>query len=328
MANGRVLPSALLFDWLLGRAWNMAMVSYANAERFGSAKIQPRPVSTGVSVGGEPDIEGFLTRYAGDEASSLVRAHDQSLSAQMAEVARAWANEMEGMIASAAPVGPSFLLAVGWLRKVVNGGDGLGYLGYDHRNTQLTGAAGAAAANVNLRGLPTPAGAMPALRALSRAEGGFHAGRAAAQMTADHAAEAHKLRVDAAEALIKARNEALDATMEHAFTQLHLMFDVFGRNNDYLRNLQREEAAIKARFDARTAELAGWSERIMAADDSYQAANQELKAVIDRQNTVDSMLADAHIKLLRRYSSRAASALNSAGVSVTSTASESNNVWA
>lgn len=34
MANGRALPSALLFDWLLGRAWNMAMTSYANAQRF------------------------------------------------------------------------------------------------------------------------------------------------------------------------------------------------------------------------------------------------------------------------------------------------------
>ena len=66
----------------------------------------------------------------------------------------------------------------------------------------------------------------------------------------------------------------------------------------------------------------------MTTDDSYQAANQELKAIIDRQNTVDSMLAESHIKLLRRYSSRAASALNSAGVSVSSSASESNNIWA
>ena len=40
------------------------------------------------------------------------------------------------------------------------------------------------------------------------------------------------------------------------------------------------------------------------------------------------MLAESHIKLLRRYSSRAASALNSAGVSVSSSASESNNIWA
>ena len=328
MANGRVLPSALLFDWLLGRAWNMAMTSYANAARFGQTKIMPRPVETGVSVGGEPNIETFLTRYAGNEASALVSAHDQALSGQMAEVARAWATEMEGAISSASPIGPSFLLAIGWLRKVVNGGDGLGYLGYDHRVGQLAGQHASSVDDINRRGLPMPAGAMAALRGVARVEGGLYVDRTAAQMSADHIAEAHKLRIDAAEALLKARNEALDATMDHAFTQLHLMFDVFGRNNDFLNRLKRQEGAIKARFDARSAELAGWNERIMTTDDSYQAANQELKAIIDRQNTVDSMLAESHIKLLRRYSSRAASALNSAGVSVSSSASESNNIWA
>ena len=328
MANGRVLPSALLFDWLLGRAWNMAMVSYANAARFGSVKIQPRPVSTGVSVGGEPSMEKFLSRYAGDEVSAVVAAHDQALTAQMADVARRWATEMEGMIAHAAPVGPGFMLAVEWLRKVVNGGDGLGYLGMNHRDNQLSDMVSTSGGEVNTRGLPTPTGAMAALRGVARTEGRFHADRASAQMRADHRAEAHKLRIDAAEALLKARNDALDATMEHAFTQMHLMFDVFGRNNDFLTRLQRDSAAIKSRFDARTAELASWEARLMTTDDSQQAANQELKAAIERQNTVDSMLAESHIKLLRRYSSRAASALNSAGVSVSSSASESNNIWA
>ena len=53
---------------------------------------------------------------------------------------------------------------------------------------------------------------------------------------------------------------------------------------------------------------------------------QKLKAITARANTMDEMSVDAHIKLLRRYSSRAASALNSAGVSVNSTASESNSI--
>ena len=53
MANGRALPSALLFDWLLGRAWNMAMASYANAENFSSRNIGGGGSSeSGVSAGG------------------------------------------------------------------------------------------------------------------------------------------------------------------------------------------------------------------------------------------------------------------------------------
>ena len=104
------------------------------------------------------------------------------------------------------------------------------------------------------------------------------------------------------------------------------MFDVFGRNNDYLTRLQREEQSIKARMDIRTAELAGWAERIQTTDDSHAASIQKIKAITGRANTMDEMSVDAHIKLLRRYSSRAAAALNSAGVSVNSTASESNNI--
>ena len=61
-------------------------------------------------------------------------------------------------------------------------------------------------------------------------------------------------------------------------------------------------------------------------DDAHQASNQKLKAAVERANTRDSMTVDANIRLLRRYASRAAAALNSAGISVNSTASESNNV--
>ena len=154
----------------------------------------------------------------------------------------------------------------------------------------------------------------------------FHVERLDVGMTADRAAELHKLRIDAAEALLRAHNAALDAVMEHVFTQMNLMFDVFGRNNDYLTRLQRDEQSIRALAELRTAELESWNERIMTTDDSRVAATQKIKAAVERADTLDGMRADANIKLLRRYSSRAAAALNSAGVSVSSTASESNNL--
>ena len=327
MANGRALPSALLFDWLLGRAWNMAMASYANAENFSSRNIggggsQEAGVGTG---GGAPSIEKFLTRYAGDEPAALVVNHDRELEGQMKEVADKWAAEFQGIIALTAGVGPGFTAAVEWLRKVTNGGDGLRYVGYAHRAGQ-TDSFAAQILTINQRNLPVPAGANAALRSVAEREAALLVARTKAQMQADRQAEEHKLRIDAVEALIKARNDALEAAMDHDFTQMHLMFDVFGRNNDYLTRLQRDEQSIKARMDIRTAELAGWAERTQTTDDSHAAHIQKLKAITARANTMDEMSVDAHIKLLRRYSSRAASALNSAGVSVSSTASESNNL--
>jgi hypothetical protein len=327
MANGRALPSALLFDWLLGRAWNMALNSYANAANFSSTKLGPANVETGVSAGGgAPSIERFLTRYAGNEAAALVSAHDQSLRGQLKEVADTWATEFEVVIAKVAPLGPGFFLAIEWLRKAVNGGDGLGYLGRDHRMAQISGYAATVTDWAGARGLAVPPGAGAAQRALAAQMAGLHVALAGVQMQADHLAEKHKLRVDAAEALLRAYNEALDAAMDYLFTQMHLMFDVFGRNNNYLNNLQREEQTVRARMEIRTAELSGWDERVMTFDDSHQAYLQKLKASVERANTKDGMSAEANIKLLRRYSSRAASALNSAGVSVNSTASESNNI--
>ena len=327
MANGRALPSALLFDWLLVRAWNMALTSYANAENFSSKNIggggsQEAGVSTG---GGAPSIEKFLTRYAGDEPAALVVNHDRELEGQMKEVADKWAAEFQGIIALTAGVGPGFTAAVEWLRKVTNGGDGLGYVGHAHRAGQADSFA-SQVLTINQRNLPTPTGANAALRGVAEREAALLVARTKAQMQADRQAEEHKLRIDAVEALIKARNDALEAAMDHVFTQMHLMFDVFGRNNDYLTRLQRDEQSIRARMDIRTAELAGWAERVQTTDDSHAAHIQKLKAITARANTMDEMSVDAHIKLLRRYSSRAASALNSAGVSVNSTASESNSI--
>lgn len=326
MANGRALPSALLFDWLLGRSWNMAMTSYANAANFSSVPLGGGNIETGVGVGGGVNIERFLSRYAGDEVSAMVSSHDQELRGQLQEVADQWAVEFQGVMTAVAPIGPGFVTAIAWLRKVVNGGDGLGYLGRDHRVAQ-----GAALSNIAINRLPAsgvyvPPDAATAQRSIAALSAALHTERADIQMRADHEAEKHRLRVDAAEALLRAYNDALDAAMDYLFTQMHLMFDVFGRNNNYLTTLQRHEQAMRARMEIRSAELAGWDERIMTTDDSHQGANQKLKAFIERANTIDAMSAEAHIKLLRRYSSRAASALNSSRVSVTSTASESNNI--
>lgn len=325
MANGRALPSALLFDWLLGRAWNMALGSYTNAANFSSADLGGTwQGQTGVAAGASaPTIEKFLTRFAGNESAALVAAHDQALRGQMKEVADHWSDQFSAILTSTVPVGPGFTIAAQWLRGVVNGADGLGYLGQDMRLAQ---AQGFAAQDVNPRNLPLPPGALAALTATAGRMAGLHVDRLGAQMVADRRAETHKLRVDAAEALLKAYNEALDAVMDHIFTQMHLMFDVFGRNNDFLTRLQRDQDTTKARMQVRTAELAEWNERVMTTDDSHAGAIQRIKAQVERANTLTQMSAEANIKLLRRYSSRAAAALNSAGVSVNSTASESNNI--
>lgn len=327
MANGRVLPSALWFDWLLGRAWNMAETSYANASQLGPLNFRPGgSPEAGVGIGGTPAAETFVSRYQGADVAALVTAHDRAMEGQMAEVARQWATEFQGVMSIAAPIGPGFLFAISWLQGAVGGADKLGYLGQAHRAAQVSSFAGEAAAALNARALPLPPLAGAALGNTLAGAAGLHQARMAAQMGADRAAEAHKLRVDAAEALIKARNAALDAAMDYAFTQMHLMFDVFGRNNDFLTRLQREERAIRTAFDARAAELAGWDERLSTTDDSVAAVVRKIKTKADRDNEVASMLADVNMRRLRRYSSRAASALNSAGLSIGISASESNNV--
>lgn len=319
MPNGRALPSALLFDWLLGRAWDMAKISYANAQKLGAAKLD----SPEITALPEPGIESFLSKYAGNEAAALVSGHDQTLRGQMRQVAQEWATQFEAVMTNVVPVGDGFQQAVAWLHSVVNGNDRLGYLGQDRRIAQ---AQGYASQNHNPRGLPLPPGAAAALQSVGGRMAAMHVERLGVQMQADRVAEVHKMRIDAAEALLRAHNAALDAVMEHMFTQMHLMFDVFGRNNNYLTHLQRQEQAIKACMDVRVAELAGWSERIRTTDDSFVGATQQTKAVAERANTIAQMSAEANVKLLRRYSSRAAAALNSAGVSVNSTASESNNI--
>lgn len=322
MPNGRALPSALLYDWLLGRAWSLALVSQANANTLGPENLVYDP---GIADGSYA-IAKFLSKYEGNESAALVQAHDQALNRQLQGLADDWAAEFKGLIDIVAPIGPGFLNAVEWLRKVVNGGDGLGYIGQDHRAQQALNYGIAIDAGLNERGLPTPPGAMAALRTTSTGVMALHYGNMNNAMTATALQEAQRLRIDAAEALIKARDDALDATLDYLFTEMTLMFDVFGRNNNYLTKLQRDVGAMRNRMAVRGAELSDWEARVQQLDDRRQATIQRSEEFNKRQVAKLEMEAEAQIKMLRRYSSRAASAINSAGVSVTSQAQESNEI--
>lgn len=326
MPNNRSLPSAHLFSWLLSRAIGMAASSYDNAARFGQDTLPSAPAEAGVFTGAKVSMEAFLSKYAGNEAAAMVSRHDQELLGQMKDVADAWAQEFSGVFSAMAPLGPGFAAALQWLGSAASGSDRLGYLGHAHRMAQAQGYADQVLDSLQARQLPMAPGAGQALRAVVGQSTGLLLERLEAQMLADRQAERMKLRVDAAEALLRAYDDALAATADYLFTQMHLMFDVFGRNNDFLVKLQRDAQQIQDIMELRTAELASWEERILTTDDSHTAANQKLKSLTDRVNTRASMSAESHIKLLRRYSSRAAAALNSVGVRVGSTAYESNNI--
>lgn len=322
MPNGRALPSALLFDWLLGRAWNMGMNSYAQANGIAMPAIDDNMAK----VDGAYSIERFASSFSGDGVTAAVALHDRSLEAQLEEVARMWATEFQGVMQLVAPVGPGFHTAVQWLRDVTNGRDGLGYVGRDHRIAQAQGQAALALAAVNARGLPVPTGANAALLQVASDITNLYGTRLVAQLDADREAERKKLLIDAVETLSKLRNEALDAAMDFMFAQMNMMFDVFGRNNNYLTDIQREEQAMQARMQVLSAELTAWDQGLMQVHDGSQDAQRKAKALNDRNIEKKQLMVDQHIKRLRRYSSRAAAALNSAGVSVTSTAAESNNI--
>lgn len=322
MPNGRALPSALLFDWLLGRAWSLGLNSYAQANSIATPAIDDNMAK----VDGAYSIKRFASSFSGDGVASAVAWHDRSLEAQLKEVALMWATEFQGVMQLVAPVGPGFHTAVRWLRDVTNGRDGLGYVGRDHRIAQAQGQAALALATVNARGLPVPAGASAALLQVASDITNLYGTRLVAQLDADREAERKKLLIDAVETLSKLRNEALDAAMDFVFAQMNMMFDVFGRNNNYLTNIQREEQAMQARMQVLSAELTAWDQGLMQVHDGSQDAQRKAKALNDRNIEKKQLMVDQHIKRLRRYSSRAAAALNSAGVSVTSTAAESNSI--
>ena len=322
MPNGRALPSALLFDWLLGRAWNMGLNNYAQANG-----IATPPINDDMSrPDGAYPVNRFATTDSDGGVSAAVAQHDHALQAQLEEVADMWATEFEGVMQLVAPVGPGFHSAVQWLSDVTNGRDGLGYVGRDHCIAQAQGQVTQALATLNARGLPMPAGAGAALHQIATGITGLYGARLVAQIDADREAERRKLVIDAVEALAKLRNEALDAAMDFMFAQMNMMFDVFGRNNDYLTAIQREEQAMQARMQVRSSELTSWDQSLMQTHDGNQDAQRKAKAVNDRSMEKTQLTVEQHVKRLRRYSSRAAASLNSAGVSVNATASESNSV--
>ena len=320
MPNGRALPTALLFDELLARAWGMGLQNYAKANALAEPSIGAiKPAD------GNFGVPGFSSSFSGG-VSGVVAAHDRELDAQLREVLDAWAAEFADVMQLVAPVGPGFHLAVQWLRDVVSGADGLGYVGQDHRNAQAQHHAAVAAASINPRGLPMPEGAAEALRAVTIGITGLYAGRASAQMDADRISEQRKLLIDAVETLTQLRNAALDAAMDMIFTEMNLMFDVFGPNNNYLTRARRSEKAMEARMQVRSAELQSWDARVLQNFDGNTDALRKVRLVNDRALEKAGMTVEQHIKRLRRFSSRAAAALNSTGVSVNSNATESNQV--
>lgn len=322
MANGRALPTALLFDTLLGRAWNIALANYGNAQGLENLVI-PDTLST---TRGEYPINSFRASFNSGDVDAVVAAHDVSLREKLEEVTKLWAEEFQGIMETVAPIGPGFQAAVAWLRKVTGDGDGLGYVGQDHRNSQFARFAGAALASATARGLPMPPGAAPALQAVAGAVTGLYGDRLKAQLNADREDARHKLQIDAVVTLVELRNAALDAAMDYVFGQMNLMFDVFGQNNDYLTSIRRDEQAMQARMTARSAELARWDNSLQVTHASVVDQQRKVKALNDRYLEIKGLEVEQRIKRLRRYSSQVASSLNSASVSVTSGASESNTV--
>lgn len=322
MANGRALPSALLFDWLLGRAWGLGLQNYAAAQNITT------PVLTGEasSVDGAYKFPKFSQKFDPREVEQQVRAHDAALLRQLQAVSVSWGKEFGEMMSLIAPVGPGFQTAVEWLSGVVRGRDGLGYVGRDHRAAQARVQTSTVLSGLNQRLLPVPRGAAAAVSAVAASMLEIQDRRAAIQMDADREAERKKLVIDAVEELVRLRNSALDAAMDYIFVQMSLMFDVFGRNNDFLTGLKRQEQALASRMQLTGSHLDEWDARVLMNADSNSAAQRIAKARNDHALQKAQMMVDQRIKRIRRYSSNTASALNSAGISVNSTASESNTV--
>ena len=326
MANNRSLPSAHIFNAMLARALQMAQASYDNAANFGKDTIPQDGVETGVDLGGGGGKAPKFSKYEGDEANPIIAQHDRKLAAQIKQVSDDWAIEFTQILGISAPLGAGFKEAIAWLRGVVNGADRIGNVGQGSRQAQAENFAVLAPQSLAQRGFFLPPGANAALMASAGQVSLIHTSIMAARMSADRIETRMKMRVDAAEALLKAYDDAVAATLDYLAAEMHLMFDVFGRNNDFLVQVQREYQSLKDIMDLRSYELAALKERLDTTHDSQAGVNRELQALTERANTRASTRVEANIKMLRRYASRAASALNSVGVSIDSSAQESNNL--
>lgn len=326
MANGRALPTALLFDDLLGRAWARAQ------HNVNAATALAAPVVSSTTLArsdGAYDLEPFSSKSVDFAPDKLLQDYDAGVAQQLRALQDAWANEMRQVMQTVAPVGAAFGQAIAWLTRSAKGEDTLGYLGQDHRAQQLQ-AMQAQVLHIagNPRGLPMPAGAGAAVLAVTSQLTGLALGRAGAQMAADRERERMALQVEAAELLMRLRNAAVDASIDYVNNRMTAMLDVYGSSNDYRTQLEMEAATKRATMQSAVSALdlheASFKNTHAVSMDQTRRVGEINDRTIDRT----MMLVDSYVKRMRRHATRAASALNSAGVSVNSSASESNTVSA
>lgn len=324
MPNGRALPTALLFDDLLGRAWQRAQQS-VNAATALAAPVAHS--SDFASISGEYDLEKFEPVASGFSASVTARDYDKGVADQIRVLQDRWAIEMEQVLKAVAPVGQTYGLAMSWLGRSARGEDALGYLGQDHRMQQLKRMqtlSGMDAANP--RGLPMPGGAAGALSGISTHLTGIALSNLAAQMAADRESARMAMQIEAAELLMRLRTGAIDAAIDYVNSRMSTMLDVYGRNNDYRTELEQEATTKRTAMQAAISALNLHESSVKQAHASAAEGVRQVGEINDRMSERAAMLVDSYVRRMRRYASRATSALNSAGVSVTSNASESNTV--
>lgn len=324
MANGRALPTALLFDELLGRAWQRAQRS------VNAATALAAPVSSAsdfAKATGEYDIEKFDSTASKFSARDILAGYDKAVAAQLRTLQDRWTVEMQQVLNTVAPPGAAYGLAVNWLGRAARGQDALGYLGQDERLQQLSRMqlqSGLDAANP--RGLPMPAGAATALSGISMRLTGIALGNLSAQMSADRETERMAMQVEAADLLVSLRTGAIDTAIEYVNNRMNTVLDVYGTNNEYRTELELDATMKRTAMQTAISALNRHESSIKQAHASATDGVRTVGEINDRVSERATMLVDSYVRRMRRYASRAASALNSAGVSVTSNASESNTV--
>lgn len=324
MPNGHAMNPTLVFDGLLGLAWDKAKLS-ANAAVSLAAPAFGKTPRSAAGPGSLPD---FVPADSATNAAIIAALgdNDRGVAAALQRLAAEWSGEFARIMEVVAPVSGSFQAALDWYGRVMAGGDGLGGVGQHQRLQQSQAAAAQVPGLLNAYGLPLPAGAGAALAAESSRRMAVSSTRLAAQMQADADNAKQQLRAAAIVDVLQLRDQALDAAMDYAFGQINLMFDVFGRNNDYLTELRRTNDLKRARMERLAEELARWR---IGVDGDNEAAADDVRItgqVNERYAERVGLEVDGYIKRIRRHSSRAAAALNGFGVSVTSAASESNTV--
>lgn len=326
MPNGRALPSAILFDELLGRAWARAQDNVNAATTLAAPVIA---ASNLARTDGDYKLKPFDAKTTGFDYRAVVREYDQSTALQLQQLEREWEGEMSQILSLIAPPGASHGLALDWLARTARGEDTLGYLGQNHRASQLYGMAAQIGQSVNNpRGLPMPAGAQAAMLVITGHLVGIALDRNAAQMAADRERERMTGQIEAAETLLRLRDEAIDAAIDYVNTQLRAVLDVYGENSEYRSELELRAASMRTAMQAATTALDLHETSVKQTHALYTDTSRRVNEINDRKIEQTMMLVDSYVKRMRRHSSRAASALNSAGVSVDSRATESNNISA